>query len=246
MKENKSGGNLRFWLKAGLIVLLAAGAYLIGASYLRQFVSLSDVQDYIESYGPLAPLVFIAIYAFAPLFPASAMTVLSGVLFGPFWGLLYSLIGACLSMTYPFWLTRYLGQKPFEKLLSRSGGLEDRVERFQCNVEKQGWKFVAFCRLMPILSFTMLNYLFGLTRISFRSYFLASMVFIIPGTAVYAYAGFAGREAAAGASGLYLKLSLAVVALALLALLPRLIRLIRKDKGDTGCDIKKNNNTHKQ
>ncbi|MBZ0185931.1 MAG: TVP38/TMEM64 family protein [Candidatus Obscuribacterales bacterium] len=234
--ENKRG-NLRFWIKAGLIALAVIGAYLVGTLYLRQFISLADVQDYIESFGPLAPLVFIAIYAFAPLFPASAMTIASGVLFGPFWGLLYAWIGACISMTYPFWLTKYFGRKPFEKLLSRMGGFEKKIEKWECNVEKQGWKFVAFCRLMPIFSFTMLNYLFGLTRISFRSYFLTSMVFIIPGTAIYAYAGYAGREAAAGASGLYLKLSLAIVLLASLALIPRLIRLWRKDKSDSGCDI---------
>ncbi|HLA48141.1 MAG TPA: VTT domain-containing protein, partial [Nitrospinota bacterium] len=52
-------------------------------------------------------------------------------------------------------------------------------------VEKNGWIFVAVTRLIPLFPFNLLNYSFGLTKIKFRDYAIASWIFMLPGTAAY-------------------------------------------------------------
>ena len=65
-------------------------------------------------------------------------------------------------------------------------------------VEAEGWRFVAFVRLVPLFPFNLLNYALGLTRIPLAHYVLASLVCMAPGTIAYTWLGYAGREALAG------------------------------------------------
>jgi len=66
-------------------------------------------------------------------------------------------------------------------------------------VAKEGWKIVGLTRLSPIFPFNLLNYAFGLTKVSLRDYFLASWVGMIPGTIMYVYIGsLAGSLATVG------------------------------------------------
>ena len=65
-------------------------------------------------------------------------------------------------------------------------------------MEAEGWRSVAFVRLVPLFPFNLTNYALGLTRISLNHYILASLVCMVPGTLAYTWLGYAGREAAAG------------------------------------------------
>jgi len=106
----------------------------------------------------------------------------------------------------------------------RAGG---RTRQLVEGVEKEGWRFVAFVRLVPLLPFNLLNYALGLTRLKFSHYLLATYVFMLPGAIAYTYLGYAGREAVAGGEGLIRKALLALALLAVVAFLPRLIGRLR-------------------
>ncbi len=54
-------------------------------------------------------------------------------------------------------------------------------------VARHGWKIVAFTRLIPVFSFSLLNYAFGLTRISFWPYFAATFICMLPATIAFVY-----------------------------------------------------------
>ena len=84
--------------------------------------------------------------------------------------------------------------------------------------------FLAFTRLVPLFPFNLLNYAFGLTRISLRTYILTSFICMAPGTAGYTYLGFAGREALVGGENLIKKGVIALAVFAALVFLPILIR----------------------
>ena len=58
--------------------------------------------------------------------------------------------------------------------------LDDKVAR-------HGWKIVAVSRLIPVFSFSLLNYAFGLTRISFWPYLAATFVCMLPSTIAFIY-----------------------------------------------------------
>jgi rhodanese-related sulfurtransferase len=97
-------------------------------------------------------------------------------------------------------------------------------------VAREGWRFVAFTRLVPIFPFNLLNYALGATPIRFLPYLLASAVCMLPGTAAYTYLGYLGREAAGGAEGLVHKGLLGLALLAVALFLPSLVRRLRQPK----------------
>jgi uncharacterized membrane protein YdjX (TVP38/TMEM64 family) len=61
-------------------------------------------------------------------------------------------------------------------------------------IGRKGWKVVLLLRLSPLIPFSVSNYLYGLTAISFLSYFVASWVGMLPGTLLYVYLGAAGQS----------------------------------------------------
>ncbi len=209
------------WLRWLLLVLLAAGIVL-GFIYRDQF-DPAILQQRIEQAGSAGPLLFMAIYALATVLflPGSVLTLAGGALFGPVWGTLYNLTGATIGATLAFLVARYLASDWVEQ---KSGG---RLKQLKEGVEKEGWRFVAFVRLVPLFPFNLLNYALGLTRIKFLHYLVASYICMLPGAVAYTYLGYAGREAVAGGEGLIQKALLALGLLALVMFLPRFIKQIR-------------------
>ncbi len=56
-------------------------------------------------------------------------------------------------------------------------------------VGREGWKIVGLTRLSPVFPFNLLNYAYGVTKVSLRDYFWASWIGMFPGTVMYVYAG---------------------------------------------------------
>jgi uncharacterized membrane protein YdjX (TVP38/TMEM64 family) len=154
--------------------------------------------------------------------PGSLLTIAGGALFGPVWGTVWNLAGAITGATLAFLAARYVASD----WIARHAGA--RLTRLMRGVEEEGWRFVAFVRLVPLFPFNLVNYLFGLTRISLGDYVLASVVSMAPGAVAYTYIGYAGREAATGQAGAIRK---GLLALALVALVAFLARLVRRLKG---------------
>jgi len=154
-------------------------------------------------------------------FPGSVITLAGGALFGPVWGSLYNLVGATIGAVISFLAARYVASDWVE---NKTHG---RIKQLKHGVEDEGWRFVAFVRLVPLFPFNLLNYALGLTKISVREYTLASFVFMLPGSIAYTYLGYVGREAVAGSEGLVQKIMLALALLAIAGFLPSLIKRFR-------------------
>lgn len=209
------------WVKVVLALVLIAGIALV-LTY-REQIDIERAQLWLEQSGSAAPILFMVLYAIAaPLFfPGSILTLLGGALFGPFWGVFYNLTGATIGAGLSFLLARTIASEWVEK---KSG---HRLQRLMDGVASEGWRFVAFVRLVPLFPFNLLNYALGLTKIRFLHYLLATWVFMIPGAIAYTYLGYAGREAATGGENMIQKGMMALALLAVVAFLPRLIQRIR-------------------
>lgn len=204
--------------------LALAGAVAV-AYFFRDQLNLETLDASIKQAGMLGPLLFMAIYALATVLflPGSILTLAGGALFGPVAGTLYNLTGATMGATLAFLVARYLAS---DWVARKAGG---RLKQLIEGVEQEGWRFVAFTRLVPLFPFFLLNYALGLTRIRLSHYILASYVFMFPGALAFTYLGYAGREAVAGGEGLIRKGLLALALLALVAFLPRFIRRLRRN-----------------
>lgn len=210
--------------RLSLLLLLGIGIG-IGAGWLyRDQFAPELVAAWLERLGLWGPVAFVGVYCLAPplFLPGSVLTLAGGALFGPVQGALLSLTGATIDATMAFLIARYVAADWVERQVS--GRLQDVKD----GVEREGWRFVAFTRLVPIFPFNLLNYAFGLTQISPWTFAGTSFVTMAPGAVAYAYAGHAGREAISGGSDLVFKIALALALLAAVALLPTLMRRWRQ------------------
>jgi uncharacterized membrane protein YdjX (TVP38/TMEM64 family)/rhodanese-related sulfurtransferase len=212
--------------KAGLrivvgLLLLAAVAAAIA---YRDRLDPAALQAWVEGAGAAGPVLFMAIYALATVLflPGSVLTLAGGALFGPVWGTLWNLTGATIGAALAFLVARYLGAD----WVSRRAG--PRLQRLNDGVSSEGWRFIAFVRLVPVFPFNLLNYALGLTRIPFLAYVVASWIFMLPGAIAYTWLGYAGREALSGGEGMIRNISIALALLAAVAFLPRLVRKLRE------------------
>lgn len=156
--------------------------------------------------------------------PGSLLTIAGGVLFGPVWGTFYNLTGATIGATTAFLIARYLASD----LVSRKMG--GRLKQLVEGVEAEGWRFVAFVRLVPLFPFNLLNYTLGLTRIRLFHYVFASYICMLPGAIAYTYLGYAGRNAVTGGEGTIRNILMALGFLAMVAFLPGFIKRLSGSK----------------
>ena len=214
-------------LRRGLLAVALVAATALALTY-RDQLDVATLEAWVASAGLAGPLLFMILYAVATVLflPGSVLTLAGGALFGPIWGTFFNLTGATLGAVLAFLVARHLASDWVQaKIGEMSGG---RVERLLKGVEAEGWRFVAFSRLVPLFPFNLLNYALGLTRIPFLHYLFASYVFMLPGAVAYTYLGYAGREAVAGGEGLIQKGLIALALLAAAAFVPRLIGKLRE------------------
>lgn len=206
------------------LVLLVVLAGIALAVVYREAFDAATLQRWVDEAGPLGPLLFILVYVLATVLflPGAVITLVGGALFGPIWGTFYNLTGATLGATLAFLVARYLAADWAER---HAGG---RLGRLKTGVEAEGWRFVAFVRLVPLFPFNALNYALGLTRIPLGAYVATSYLAMLPGALAYTYLGYVGREAAGGSEDLAGKLLMALALLAAVSFLPGLIGRLRQ------------------
>jgi uncharacterized membrane protein YdjX (TVP38/TMEM64 family) len=178
--------------------LLAIVGILILARFLHVQVYLRVALERIQDLGPWGAVVFAFLYTLAAvlLLPGVILTLGAGAVFGLLKGAILVSISATLGATAAFFVGRYFAR----------GWVMRRIEsnpRFKAideAVAREGWKIVGLTRLSPAFPFNLLNYAFGVTRVSPRDYILASWIGMMPGTVMYVYIGsLAGDLATLGA-----------------------------------------------
>ena len=198
---------------------------IIFAIINRENFNNENLKNLLENYGYYAPFIFIFIYAIATVLflPGLILTILAGALFGPFFGTVYAISGATLGATLAFLNARYLSYGKIEKMIEGS-----KLEFIKKSVEEEGWKFVAFTRLVPLFPFNLLNYSFGLTKIKLSEYIWSSFLFMIPGTLGYVYLGFTGTEIITGGENIIQTILILIAILATVMYLPHYIKKVSK------------------
>jgi uncharacterized membrane protein YdjX (TVP38/TMEM64 family) len=164
-------------LPVALLVVLVLWQTLHGSERVVQ------LQAWIRSLGPLAPVVYTLIDALAnPLVvPAFAFTVTAAALFGPVVGLVVVVVASNLGAALCFLIARYLARDAVVALVA------DREEyrRIDRLVTEHGALAVFLVRLVPISPFEIASYAFGLTGIPFSTFVLWTLIGSFPGAVLY-------------------------------------------------------------
>lgn len=198
-QESGGKGSLKRWIGAGVVIAIIA-AVIIGIrtglpvrEYLERFL------QWTRSIGIWGPVVVVGFYVVSCVLflPGSIITMGAGLLFGLLWGFVTVSIGSTLGACVAFLIARWVARDWVTKKIS---GMQ-RFRAIDEAVGREGLKIVLLIRLSPIFPFNLQNYAFGLTRVSFWKYALASWVGMIPGTIMYVYLGTVARSLAQIAAG---------------------------------------------
>jgi uncharacterized membrane protein YdjX (TVP38/TMEM64 family) len=184
--------------------MITLAAVIIGLVLLFKSFDIQEIMqrslDWVQGLGALGYLVFALIYILATVLflPGSVLTLGAGFVYGLFKGFLLVSVSSTLGAACAFLVGRYLARDWVAAKVEGNRNFKAIDEA----VGEAGWKIVGLTRLSPVFPFNLLNYAYGLTRVNFREYFLASWIGMIPGTIMYVYLGtVAGSLATLGAGG---------------------------------------------
>lgn len=184
-----TGHRRKWWLYLAVAVALIAAA----AMFPHVQDTVKQALDGVGRLGPWGPILFIALYVVATVLfiPGSALTLGAGAIFGVAWGSVYVSIGSTLGATAAFLVGRHLARE----VVARKIEGNPRFAAIDQAVANEGWKIVFLTRLSPVFPFNLLNYAFGLTRVTLSHYMLASWIGMMPGALMYVYLGSLARIA---------------------------------------------------
>ncbi len=196
-QPQKRGSALKWKVVLGIML---AAALVAAARLLHVQDLLSAALEWIRGLGAMGPVIFVVTYVLASVFflPGSVLTLGAGAIFGVIKGSIIVSIAATLGAASAFLVGRYLARGWVERKIEGN----EKFKAIDETVAREGWKIVGLTRLSPIFPFNLLNYAYGITKVSLRDYFLASWIGMLPGTVMYVYIGsLAGDVATLGAGG---------------------------------------------
>jgi uncharacterized membrane protein YdjX (TVP38/TMEM64 family) len=197
MEQTGKAASSRLALAA---IVLAVAALAVAVRFLPVQEWLRRSLDWVSGLGPAGVVAFVVIYILACVFmlPGSILTLGAGAVFGVVKGTAIVSVASTLGATAAFLVGRHLAR---DRVARRIEGNE-RFRAIDAAVGREGWKIVGLTRLSPVFPFNLLNYAYGITRVSLRDYFFASWIGMFPGTLMYVYLGsLAGSVAALGGRG---------------------------------------------
>ena len=166
-------------------------------------------------------MVSFCVYAGAIALSLPGGLVLSlacGLLFGRALGTALAVTAATLGATLVFLAARYLFADAMRRRLGASG------TRINAAFTRHAFNYLLFLRLVPLFPFFLVNIAPALTSVPLRTYVLATLLGIIPGTFVYVNLGAAVGRLDSLTGALSMNTLVALSLLGLLALVPIFIR----------------------
>jgi uncharacterized membrane protein YdjX (TVP38/TMEM64 family) len=176
----------RAWLR--FVALLALFATVIAVSFLtdlRERISPDEIRSWLRELGLWAPVALLAAYTIRPviLFPLSPFWIASGAFFGWLEGSVWAIVGTLLGAVVSCGLARHLGRAFVENRLG------ERVGRWARLGPEEGFRTLFLLKLNPIVPDDLINNLAGVSRVSYGTFALATVLGTTPIIFVYTYIG---------------------------------------------------------
>jgi len=179
--EGPAPSHLRRWLKwAGVAALL------MGLAAVWRFTPLDNLlQESTLAAGAaklkgthLAALAVTAAYLIGgmTMVPVAVLAGACGLIFGPWWGFAYAMLGCLASSLWLYLVGRLSGRK---RVHQWSGG---RLGRLSQRMADHSLSTIILARILPVAPFTVVNLAAGATRVRFWPYFWGSLLGLLPNT----------------------------------------------------------------
>jgi uncharacterized membrane protein YdjX (TVP38/TMEM64 family) len=179
-KESKSEKPKDWWKPVVFIVIIIV--LFIVMNGIGFGWNLTDLHHWIASLGLWGPIAFFFIYLGAVIatIPGTIFGVIAGALFGSFSGVILISVSSTVGASITFLIARYLARDAVARWLAKN----KTMQKLDKMTEEHGFVLVGLTRLIPLFPFTLLNYGFGLTKVSFKTYVFWSWLCMLPGTII--------------------------------------------------------------
>ena len=167
-----------------LVIALIVGSYLFFDG--QKYLSLDFFQNLYKQEPLLTAAVYFVVYVIATSlsFPGAALlTIIGGMIFGLWVGLLLVSFASSLGATLAFLVSRFLLRDWVQSKFANYLGAVNK------GIEKDGAFYLFSLRLIPVVPFWVINLVMGITPMKAVVFYLVSQVGMLAGTAVYVNAG---------------------------------------------------------
>jgi uncharacterized membrane protein YdjX (TVP38/TMEM64 family) len=181
---------MKHWWLLVWLVLLGGLFFILDLGRFISLEALKTGRDELQQAYRTQPLRAIGLYALVyviiaalSLPGAGVMSLAAGAIFGLWVGTPVALFSASVGATLAFWTARYL----FRDLIQQR--FSGRIAAVDAGIKRDGALYLFTLRLVPVFPFFIINLLMGLTAIKTRTFFVASFLGMLAGTAIYVNAG---------------------------------------------------------
>ena len=148
------------------------------------FENIYDLAYFFNTNIGIFAFILLYILIVLLILPASWLSLLSGFLYGSYFGSIIVFFAAVIGASVAFFISKSFLSTKLKKVVNRF----PRLILMEQVVQKGGLKLILLVRLSPIFPFGILNYFYGLNKIKFRD-FAFGLLGIIPGTFLYCSIG---------------------------------------------------------
>lgn len=176
--------------KKKIITIISLILLVVITYFIFKIFTPEKIRSIIQGYGKNAALIYILLFSILPIFffPVPILALAAGISFGLFEGVLYTMIGAMINSSIMFLMAKKFAKDKVLEIFRKK--ISEKWYNKIINAEKANGVFIIFLmRLLPIAPYNVINYLSGLTEISFLKYSIATFLGIIPGTFVFLNVG---------------------------------------------------------
>ncbi|VVB60204.1 SNARE associated Golgi protein [uncultured archaeon] len=180
-ENNQKNERFKDWWKPVVLIIVIVTLFVVMNLYgFGQ--DIEELQHWIQAQGFWGPIAFFIIYlgAVVATIPGTIFGVIAGGLFGSLVGVILISISSTVGASICFLIARYFARDTVARWLSKN----KTMKRLDELTENQGMMIVGLTRLIPLFPFTLLNYGFGLTKVSFKTYVFWSWLCMLPGTII--------------------------------------------------------------
>ncbi len=169
------------------LILFALSALALAWRYtpLHEWINVGSLVHMSDRFdaSPFAPLIVIGGFVLGGLvvMPVTMLIAATGIVFGPWLGMLYSLAGATLSAVFVYAIGRKLGRDAVRRVAGR------RINDLSRRIARRGLLAMLFVRIVPIAPFSIINLVAGASHLAFRDFVIGTILGLMPGTIIIVF-----------------------------------------------------------
>lgn len=173
-------------IKLAILTIILVIFFTISFHFIISKFDISKLKDFVNSFGLWGPLVILAVIIITSSIGLifSIPVAISALVMNVYEAFFISVIGLSIGALINFYVSRYLGRDYVEQKFIHK---IKAIEKYDKKLQKKGFITILLLRFIILIPFEIINVLAGFSRVGGLSFFLATLIGIIPGVVLTIY-----------------------------------------------------------